>query len=244
MELNWIEIGNLKSNETIIFLHEGLGCIDLWKGYPEIICTKLKVRGIVYDRSGYGKSPGSLARRKANYLDLASEELSGFIDYLHLDNVHLYGHSDGGSIALIFAAQHPNRVKTIITEAAHIFNEALTIKGVLAARVLLEDGKMKGLEKYHGDRFEEVFYAWNDIWLSPSFEHWSIENELALIKCPVLIIQGQDDQYGSLNQVRSMAEAIKGEIKTFTPRDCGHSPFKEQGKLVINAVSNFYNEYF
>ncbi|MEO9530953.1 MAG: alpha/beta hydrolase [Crocinitomicaceae bacterium] len=243
MELNWIEIGNLTSDETIIFLHEGLGCIELWKGYPEKVCETLNVKGIVYDRSGYGKSPGNLTQRKADYLHLAADELFDFINYLKLKSVHLYGHSDGGSIALIFASKYTNRVKSIVTEAAHVFNEPETIKGVQEARPLLKEGRMEGLRKYHGDRYQEVFYAWNDIWLDDSFEDWNIEKEIKSINCPALIIQGLEDQYGTLKQVEAISNAIKDNVKTFTPNHCGHAPFKEQTALVLNEITQFYNEF-
>ena len=243
MALHYIEIGNLTSAETIVFLHEGLGCIELWKDYPQKVCKALNVRGIVYDRSGYGKSPGTLLNRKSDYLHLAAIELNDFISELKLDQIHLYGHSDGGSIALIFAAKHPEKVKTIITEAAHIFNEAETIAGVKMARPLLDLGKMEGLRKYHGDRYEEVFYAWNDIWLNHSFLEWSIEKEIKSINCPALIIQGIDDQYGTLKQVEVIASTIKQNVQTFTPDECGHAPFKEQTEKVLKEVKKFYNEF-
>lgn len=244
MDLNWIEIGNLKSEETMVFLHEGLGCIELWKDYPQLLCKKLNIRGVVYDRAGYGKSPGSLTDRKADYLHLAAIELESLLDKLKIKSVHLYGHSDGGSIALIFASKYPELAKSVITEAAHVFNENETISGVKAARPLLKQGKMEGLKKYHGNRYKEVFNAWNNIWLDNTFRDWNIEHEVSAVHCPSLIIQGRDDQYGTLKQVYAIEKAIKGATMTLIPYNCGHAPFKEQQEVVIENVINFYNEYF
>lgn len=242
MNLNYKIVGNTDSESTIIFLHEGLGCIEMWKSYPIELCECLDVRGIIYDRSGYGKSQGDLVNRKADYLHLAAQELHEFLLYLEVENPIIYGHSDGGSIALIFAAKHPQIAKAIITEAAHVFNEDLTIQGVNGARPLIENGKMDALQKYHGDRYKEVFYAWNDIWLDDSFKNWSIEEEIKAISCPALIIQGEDDQYGSLKQVETILRSIGITAQAFTPAACGHAPFKEQKQQVIQKVIHFINE--
>lgn len=243
MELHWEEVGHELAEEHIVFLHEGLGCIEMWKNYPNDLCLNLNAKGIVYDRSGYGKSLGSLLNREADYLHKAAEELKDFLDYLNVDQAHIYGHSDGGSIGLIFAGTYPNRVKTLITEAAHIFNEPETIQGVLDARPLLEDGKMEGLKKYHGERYQEIFYAWNDIWLDESFVNWNIEKEVSRIDCPLLVIQGEDDQYGTLKQVAAICETNQGNSRSFTPSNCGHAPFKEQSIKVMEVVQKFYGEY-
>ena len=243
MNLNWKIVGNIESNECVIFLHEGLGCVEMWKNYPTVLCSQLNIKGIVYDRSGYGKSPGSLTNRKANYLHEAADELRAFIDHLKLDKVHLYGHSDGGSIALIYAGRFPSKVKTVITEAAHVYNEPETIQGVLATRPLFAEGKMDGLKKYHGDRYEEVFFAWNDIWIDNTFIEWNIEEFTQGIKCPLLAIQGKDDQYGTLKQIESICKTNPIISRSFTPEHCGHAPFKEQTKMVLNEVGQFYHEY-
>lgn len=244
MNLNWIEVGNRDSEDCIIFLHEGLGCIEMWKSYPENLCKQLNFRGFIYDRAGYGKSPGSLLDRNADYLHRAAIELSQFIDHLQLDQVHLYGHSDGGSVALIYAGSEPTKVKSLITEAAHIFNEPETIAGVKAARPFLLEGKMDGLKKYHGERYQEVFFAWNDIWLDASFENWNIEEIANNITCPLLVIQGKNDQYGTLAQVKAICKTNPKMARSLIPENCGHAPFKEQTQIVLNEVLNFYNEEF
>lgn len=241
-KINWVTVGDQSSDTTIIFLHEGLGCIKMWKTYPEELCTELGVKGIVYDRAGYGNTPGSLLNRTSNYLHESSEELAAFIELHKIKNPILYGHSDGGSIALIYAGQHKN-VKTIITEAAHVLNEPQTIIGVKEARPLLEKGKMEGLKKYHGNRYKEVFYAWNDIWLAEEFKNWDITELLPNIEVPQLVIQGEDDQYGTLKQIETIARLTSGKTETFAPKNCGHAPFKEQQQLVIKKVIEFIRTY-
>lgn len=241
-KINWVSVGDQSSSTCIIFLHEGLGCIEMWKDYPETLCNALNVRGIIYDRAGYGHSPGSLEGRTKEYLHDAANELAQFIDHFNIDSPILYGHSDGGSIALIYAGTYPDKVKALITEAAHVFNEPETIKGVLEARPWFDEGKMEGLRKYHGDRYKEVFFAWNDIWIDESFKDWNITDLLPNIICDQIIIQGEDDQYGTLLQVETIKSLTRGSTTTLTPEKCGHAPFKEQKEIVLKEAKKFLND--
>ena len=239
--LNYRLISSKNANATIIFLHEGLGCVEMWKNYPDLVCEKLNCNGVVYDRAGYGKSDGSLKNRQVDYLHLASKELHDFILKLNLQsqNIILYGHSDGGSIALIYAGLYPNSCLAVVTEAAHVFVEEVTLNGIKPAVNAFENGKLNGLKKYHGNKFEEVFYAWVNIWNHPTFLDWNIEQEIRSIQCPQLIIQGKDDQYGTLKQVESITQNTTGKTTIFTPENCGHAPFKEKQDEVLNQVELF-----
>jgi pimeloyl-ACP methyl ester carboxylesterase len=241
VNIHYKHIGQQKEGTTIIFLHEGLGCGQMWRDYPQALCESVHLNGIIYDRAGYGKSPGSLVDRKADYLHLAADELRNLILDQKIEQPILYGHSDGGSIALIYASMYPDQIKAVITEAAHVFNEEETIKGVMDARPLMDAGKMEGLRKYHGDRYQEVFYAWNDIWLDESFLKWNITDSLPEITCPQLIIQGVNDQYGTLKQVESIKKLTTGYTQLLTPSNCGHAPFKEQKELVLASATKFIN---
>ena len=234
-------IGNQNSNHCIIFLHEGLGCVDMWKDYPKELCQLLNMQGLVYDRAGYGKSKGDLTTRRADYLHKGANELFNLIHTLQLESKHiiLYGHSDGGSIALIFAARYPNLCKLMITEAAHVFVEQITLDGIKPAEIAFKEGKLNGLKKYHGENFTTVFYAWVNIWNHSTFLNWNIETELQNIICPQLCIQGIDDQYGTLKQVESIKRNTKGNTTIFTPDTCGHSPFKENKIDVLGKVITF-----
>jgi len=202
-------IGNSESNQVIIFLHEGLGCIEMWRDYPEQLCNKLNCRGLIYD------------------LKLENKEII------------LYGHSDGGSIALIYASKYPNQVKSVITEAAHVFVEDVTLAGIAPAKEAFLQGKLDGLKKYHGNHYVEVFNAWVDIWNDPDFRDWNIEAELKQITCLQLVIQGVNDEYGTLKQVESIANHTKGQSTRFTPDNCGHAPFKELTTEVLKEVEAF-----
>lgn len=240
MDLNYRLIGKADSETFIVFLHEGLGCIEMWRDYPAQLCEALNCGGLIYDRAGYGKSPGSLTNRQANYLHLAADELNELVKAVLSDkNIILYGHSDGGSIALIEASRNPHKYRAVITEAAHVFVEEVTIQGVKDAIEPFLAGKLDGLKKFHGDRFQEVFYAWNNIWLTPEFRNWDIRNELPKIDIPALVIQGMEDQYGTLQQVEDICRLTSGRSQKFTPQNCGHAPFKDQPTQVLNTVLNF-----
>lgn len=240
MHLNHVFVGPA-STTLIVFLHEGLGSIPQWKSYPVDLCNALNVRGLVYDRTGYGRSSGSLADRKPDYLHQAANELSQIIESIKadFDQIILYGHSDGGSIALIAAAELKNQITALITEAAHVFVEPETIKGVREARPLFHEGLFDGLKKYHGDRYKEVFFAWNDIWLTPAFTEWDITHLLSKVHCPQLIIQGKDDQYGTLKQVDTIARFTKGKTQTLILDQCGHAPHKEQKSSILTSAVSF-----
>jgi pimeloyl-ACP methyl ester carboxylesterase len=245
MQLNHLFIGNSAAKNILVFLHEGLGSIAQWKAFPELVCKATNSYGLVYDRSGYGKSEGSLVNRKTDYLEQGAIELEQLIDILvpSTYNIFLYGHSDGGSIALIYAANHPSKVKGLITEAAHVFVEKTTIEGVRAALPYFEQGKFDGLKKYHGNRFKEVFLAWNNIWLDPAFKTWNISALLPNITCPQLIIQGEDDQYGTLKQVKTISDLTVGTSTVFTPKNCNHAPHKENVKETLIQVIHFLETY-
>jgi pimeloyl-ACP methyl ester carboxylesterase len=239
--LNHQFIGNQTSKNLIVFLHEGLGCIEMWKDYPTLVCKQLNCLGLVYDRAGYGKSEGDLSHRAPNYLHQGVDELYNLLKALNLldKNIILYGHSDGGSIALLFASKYPELIEKIITEAAHVFVEDETLEGIKPAVEAFETGKLEGLKKYHGSRYKTVFYAWVNIWNAPEFRTWNIESELQSITCPQLIIQGANDQYGTLKQVESIKLNTKGETHILIPENCGHAPFKSQKNMVLKAVIKF-----
>jgi pimeloyl-ACP methyl ester carboxylesterase len=241
MTLNHTFIGDPSAKKLIIFLHEGLGSIAQWKNFPELVCSATNSYGLVYDRRGYGKSKGSLLNRTTDYLEQGAVELQEVIQSIVPSNydLFLYGHSDGGSIALIYAAANPERLTGIITEAAHVFVEEVTIEGVRAALPYFHQGKFEGLKKYHGERYKEVFMAWNNIWLDPEFKSWNISSLLDQITCPQLIIQGKSDQYGTLKQVETIADLTAGQSTIFTPKDCNHAPHKENEKETLLEVKAF-----
>ena len=236
--INFIEINKVKNSPTIVFLHEGLGCIKSWKNYPEKLCKSVGLNGIVYDRPGYGQSKGDLSNRTNDYLIEAAHDLDVFLKPLKLEHIILYGHSDGGSIALAYAAIYPEKVICLITEAAHVLNEDITVSGIKKAVLAYENGKLDGLIKWHGYEYRNVFDAWSKTWLKPDFDLKNLKALLPKIVVDQLIIQGSGDQYGTLKQVNSIVEHTKGNTEIFIP-DCGHSPYLETPDDVLLKASNF-----
>lgn len=229
----------------LVFLHEGLGCTAMWKDFPQRLCTATGCRGLLYDRLGYGLSDALQQTRGPDYLHrYALDELPEIIAALLLGQVYiLIGHSDGGSIALLHAAQRPPLLQAIVTEAAHVFVESVTLEGIRVADRAYADGKLRGLQKYHGDKTEQIFKAWSDTWLTPAFADWNIEADLPRIACPALVMQGIDDQYGTPAQVDAIVMGIsKGNGKPAHKAmlaDCGHSPHQEQPQAVLDLMRDF-----
>ncbi|MDD3686872.1 MAG: alpha/beta hydrolase [Bacteroidales bacterium] len=233
------------SDSVLVFLHEGLGSVAQWKDFPNSLSDKLKMPVLIYDRYGYGKSTMLSEKRLHNYLEIeALEWLPKIIKKLIPDNklVILIGHSDGGSIALLYAAQFPSKVKAIITEAAHVFTEEITYKGLEpVANLFYKAGLREKLEKYHGEKTLSMFHGWYDVWTDPEFTNWNVENYLTSIICPVLAMQGKDDEYGSINQLQSLENNIKSNCRIRHIDNCGHTPHFQQREICEKEMINFIN---
>jgi len=233
----------LNTDFCLLFLHEALGSVGQWKTFPQQLCDLLGANGIVYERIGHGQSAPMRVMRDSTYLHHAAyEELETFIDQnLKGRKYLLVGHSDGGSIALLHAAKFPTNCIGVISMAAHVFVEEETLAGIYPAIDAFEKGKLKAaLEKYHGDKTQDLFYAWSNTWLSESFAAWNIEADIATINCPVLAIQCKDDQYGTEAQLDGIVSAIKPVKvnKLFVP-NCGHAPHLEATPIVLQAIANW-----
>ncbi|WP_241507177.1 alpha/beta fold hydrolase [Aquimarina sediminis] len=239
------EFDSLDSKKpTIIFLHDSLGCIELWKNFPAYLASKADCNALSYDRQGYGKSdPFSISKRDLNYLKDEAYTLGKIIEKLALKDVILYGHSDGGSIALLTAALFPEKINGIITEGAHVFVEKETIDGIKSASLAYQNTSLKEkLNRYHNDKTDDVFRMWVNTWLSPQFKFWNIEDELPKIKCPSLIIQGEKDEYGTIDQVNSIVEKVSGVSTSLIIPNVGHTPHKESPTIVIDKTNRFISE--
>ena len=230
-----------ESAPWLVFLHEGLGSIRQWKTFPEDLVQATGLNGLVYERYGYGGSDPSNTPRDARYLHTEAQEmLPRLLDALGLERVVTVGHSDGGSIALLHAAAEPGRVAALATAAAHVFVEEQTLAGIRRALVTWETTDLRQrLARYHGEGADSVFHAWTDTWLAPWFRDWNIEADIQGVKAPALIIQGQDDEYGSADQVRAIAAAVAGPVTTLMPDDCGHSPHLQAPEMVLPALEGF-----
>lgn len=225
----------------LVFLHEGLGCVAMWKDFPEELCAVTGCPGLVYDRLGHGKSSPLSYKRSIRYMhESGLQELPLVLDALIPEmNYILIGHSDGGSISLIHGAEKTVRLQGIITEAAHVFVETETLAGVEDAVVAWENGQLDGLHKYHGNKTAEIFKAWSETWLAEWFRGWSIENLLPRLKVPLLVIQGNDDQYGSLGQVNAIVSKSSGEAWAEIVMNCGHTPHFDARQTIIDRMARF-----
>lgn len=244
IKIHFKEINKDSSSDTVlIFLHEALGSIGQWKDFPQLLCNELNLPGIVYERQGYASSSPLSVKRNEDYLDrYALDELPQILNTLLTKNQKaiLIGHSDGGSIALLYAHKYGAHLKAIVTMAAHVINEPETLAGIQPAVDAYKKGKLDGLKKYHGDKTQELFYAWADTWKAPFFKDWNICKKIDKVSVDALIIQGNDDQYGTEQQVDLILEHIKSENKKKLMLDsCGHHPHLEQKQTVIAAIKKF-----
>ncbi len=244
IELQWIGVADAAA-PLVVFLHEGLGSVAMWRDFPARLCAALGARGLVYSRPGYGRSTPRAAE-EAWGLDFmhrqAHEVLPTLLAGVGIDTATrppwLFGHSDGGSIALLYAARFVDRLAGAIVLAPHIKVEDLSVASIAKARDAYRASDLRTrLSRYHDDP-DSAFYGWNDIWLHPPFREWSIEDEIAAIRCRVLAMQGLDDEYGTLEQIRGIARRVPA-TRLLELVDCGHSPHRDQPDAVIAASTAF-----
>lgn len=224
----------------LVFLHEGLGCIGMWKDFPRRLCKATRCPGLLYDRMGYGSSSLPVMVDTVNFMHkYALIELPAVLSILLPDREYcLIGHSDGGSIGLIHASEQPRLLKGVVTLAAHVLVEQVTVDSIRGLYDSFQKGDVKGFSKYHGDKTDELVLSWAKSWLKPSFAPWNIEYLLAAIECPLLVMQGEDDQYGTLHQVEAICAGV-GHAQSVIFGQCGHSPHLQQQKRTIEAISSF-----
>ena len=229
----------------MVFLHEGLGSVSMWRDFPARLCQALAWRGLVYSRPGYGSSSPRPADQRwaSDFMHRQADEvLPALLAALGVDAAQdppwLLGHSDGGSIALLHAAHFPQHLAGAIVLAPHILVEDLSVRNIEAARqAYLHEGLRQRLARHHDDP-DSAFWGWNRIWLDPAFRSWSIVAEIATITCPLLAIQGQGDDYGTLEQIRGIQRQV-AQTRLLELPNCGHSPQRDQAEAVIAAVHAF-----
>lgn len=234
LAMRWIYGRKHRTSPVLVFLHEGLGSIRMWRDIPEQLCTETGLTGVVYDRRGHGNSDPLPQHRTPGYLhEEALKYLPLFLEKNAIDKPLFIGHSDGGSIALLYTAHFPEKTVGVISEAAHVFLEDISITGIENAVEMYESGSLKkSLTKYHSDKTDAVFYGWAHTWLSPEFRDWNIVNELKSITAPSLIIQGTEDEYGTEKQVDAIVNNVSGESEKFMIPGCGHVPHFQARDLV------------
>jgi len=224
---------------TLVFLHEGLGSIGQWRDFPARIARATGLPALVYARYGYGQSEVLQQPFGVDFMHTeALESLPELLAKLGIAQPVLIGHSDGASIALIYAGAG-HRVQALVAMAPHVFVEDISIEGIVAAKQSFETTDLRHrLARYHRDPLK-TFYGWNDVWLAPEFRNWNIERFLPGIGCPLLAIQGCGDEYGTMAQVDVIARQAGGPVEVLTLEHCGHSPQKDQPDIVAKAIVEF-----
>jgi len=226
---------------TLVLLHEGLGCVGLWNDFPEKLSAATGAGVFVYSRAGYGKSSPVKLPRPLSYMhDEASETLPRLLDAVGFRRGLLIGHSDGASIAAIYAGSHQDhRVGGLVLIAPHFFTEDPGIASIAEAKRVYETGDLRGrLSRWHAD-VDNAFWGWNDAWLDPDFRKWDITEFLAYIRVPVLIVQGADDQYGTARQIEVAQEQCYCPVEIALLPGARHSPQREAPEPTLKAVSEF-----
>ncbi len=240
LEYEWIDAAE-PGKPVLVFLHEGLGSIRQWRDFPLRVVKSTGCPALVYARYGYGQSDVLEAPHTTRFMHReALEALPQVLAALGIEAPIMVGHSDGASIALIHAGAG-HAVRGLVLEAPHVFVEEHGLAGIREAKQAFESSDLpQKLCKYHRDA-AKTFYGWNDVWLSEAFRAWNIEDSLPGIRCPVLAIQGEDDQYGTMAQVEAIARQVNGPCQVVKLAGCGHSPHREQPQATLDAVARFVN---
>jgi pimeloyl-ACP methyl ester carboxylesterase len=234
-------LGDVGARPTLVFLHEGLGSVALWRDFPDKVARRLGAPAVVYSRFGYGQSDGLLAPRTPRFMhEEALDVLPRLLDGLGIERPLLIGHSDGASIALIHAAAAQRPVQGLVCMAPHVFVEPVCVQSIAGIRQTYRTtGDLRQrLAKYHA-RVDDAFLGWADIWLEPEFLAWSIEDLISDIREPMLLIQGRDDEYGTLAQLDRIEARAKASTTRLVLDRCGHSPHRDQEAAVIDAIVTF-----
>src|SRR5690606_33911063 len=230
-----------EAKNTIILLHDSLGCTVLWREWGEELAKTLNSNVISYDRRGYGNSDNYTVPRPIDYLEQEAEILDELILHWQIEKPVLFGFSDGASVATIYAGMFPEKIKALIIEGVHVLIEKETLQGVRDAQTTLETTKIaKVLEKYHGDKVFDLYYAWTKTWLSEQHQSWNIEHFIPKIQVPILIIQGELDEFGIMKQVEAFDKAMAKVEKLIVPK-AGHTAHKDAKPLVLDTIVRFVN---
>lgn len=237
VEAQWIA-APVAGKPVIVMLHEGLGSIAMWRDFPVCVAARTGCGVFVYSRYGHGNSERLAGGRGVDYLHREAEvALPELLAQAGIDHPILFGHSDGASIALIYAGKHPDSPRALILEAPHIFVEDGALEGIRRTQHIYETTDLPlRLSRYHAWP-DEMFRAWREIWLDPRFRSWNIETYLSSIRCPVLMIQGEDDEYGGARQVAAIQSHVDAEVLSIA--GCGHSPHRDHAEIVLDRVARF-----
>jgi pimeloyl-ACP methyl ester carboxylesterase len=239
VEYAWVGVRDAAA-PTVVFLHEGLGSVAMWRGFPGEFCVANGLRGFVYSRPGYGRSTPRAAseRWRPDFMAVhAGEVLPRLLRAVGIAHPWLFGHSYGATNALLNAARQRD-LAGVVAVAPHLFVEDISVASIREARNAYETGNLRErLARYHDD-VDSAFYGWNDVWLAPEFRGWNVEHELRTIRCPVLAVQGEDDEYGTLEQIRAVKRNVPHAQLLVLP-SCGHSPHRDQAEALTREAGRF-----
>lgn len=231
----------LENETVIILLHDSLGCVDMWKSFPEKLSEKVNRKVIAYDRLGFGKSSVRSKLPSINFVSEEAEVVLALLKALSINNFSIFGHSVGGAMAVEIAAVLPQNCLSIVTESAQAFVEDRTRAGILKAKEEFAKPEVFAkLEKYHGTKTNWVLDAWIKVWLSPEFSNWSLRDALPKVKCPLLVIHGDQDEYGTLAFPKMISELTGGKSELQIISNCGHVPHREKPEIILDLTKNFY----
>jgi pimeloyl-ACP methyl ester carboxylesterase len=226
---------------TLVFLHEGLGSLTAWRDFPAALAAATGLGALVYSRAGYGGSDPAELPRPVRFMHDEAEVLGEVLDATGVRDAVLVGHSDGASIAIIHAGSVAGtRVRALVLEAPHVFTEPEGLASIarIADTYRTTDLPLR-LAKYHGSNTEGAFWGWNRVWLDPEFRAWNIEEYLGSIRVPTLVIQGEDDEYGTMRQVDATRHQLAGPAEILILPDCGHTPHRDQRERVLAEMARF-----
>ena len=226
---------------TLVFLHEGLGSLGLWRDFPQRVSDATGLPAFVYSRAGYGKSDPAPLPRPVRYMHDEAALLPDVLQAAGIDDPVLVGHSDGASISIIYAGSG-GQARALVLEAPHVFTEAMGLRSIAKAREAYEGGDLRTrLAKYH-ENVDAAFWGWNRPWLDPEFRKWNLEGFLPRISAPILVIQGEDDEYGTRKQVEAVQRGAR-QVEVLMLPQCGHSPHRDQPEATLRAMAEFVRRY-
>lgn len=226
---------------TLVLLHEGLGCIQLWRDFPKALAEATGLGVFVYSRAGYGRSDPADLPRPLDYMTReALDSLPEVLNAIAVERAILVGHSDGATIAAIYAGSVADyRVRGLVLMAPHFFTEDAGLAEIAKARTAFETGDLRSsLAKYHDDP-DNTFRGWNDSWLHPNFKAWNVSDVIDHLRIPTLAIQGVDDQYGTIAQIEELESRAYSPVDSLIVPDCRHAPFLDQPKVVTEAIADY-----
>jgi pimeloyl-ACP methyl ester carboxylesterase len=239
LEYEWIGPGPGDA-PTLVFLHDGVGCVTTWRDFPRRLAEASGYGALVYSRAGHGRSESIPLPRSVRVMYEEAFVLGEVLAAAGVRDAILVGHSDGGSIALIHAGEGASGVRDLILIAPHVFVEEITIESIRAAGEAFERGDLRlRLERHHGGNVDTAFRGWNRVWLDPAFRSWNVEEYLPRIRVPILVIQGDADEYGTPAQVEAIAASSSGPVEVRMLAGCGHAPHREKPEETLEAALQF-----